>query len=263
MTDLPPPATGDDPFVTAWNRLLQCVKERTPLDSETCDLDFLGERGFRIKPLIEAAAGGEVQQWRVKQVHKDHLICNSYAIDEDGVETIGDDEVQIAKPFDLRATPWATGTIDNRTYNFPGGTTGGNGSNLDVQKNPHTLRTVTIFGPPTQSGQQLTFSEYFPQDSAHPVILHERIWPEWIPLVSVIYAVKVKEKPIVTHASVFLAKVSGVDIYSEDVSCEWIDLNVDAKRWEMIWKKIPVCIDDGAGGTTRTYVLVRCSEQFT
>ena len=49
MTDLPPLATGDSPLVTWLNKLRQCVAERTPLKSETCDIDKL-PNGFRPKP---------------------------------------------------------------------------------------------------------------------------------------------------------------------------------------------------------------------
>lgn len=247
MTPLPPVLTGDHELVSWLNMLRRRLLEQTPLPSDTCPIDFLKD-GFRPKPRAVGQAG-KVEQFRVLQVHKDHLICNSYKVDEEGNETIGDAEIQIAKPFELRATPWHEETVGQYTYTYTPG-----GINADEQKNPWDEREVAVAGE-------------IPLTSCHPAITGtditwlEKIWPAYTPERSIIYAVKVVEKPVVIHAATVL-DAGPPEVLTEDVLCEYVDLNVDGRTWQMPMRKVAICIENTDGTTSRRYVLVRTSCPF-
>jgi len=212
---------------------------------------YLTTKGFIPNPRKKAKnpSKSEVRQFRVAQVHKDHLICNSYKLNSDGTETVGTEDVQIAKPFELRATPWHEETVGQYTYEY-----NQNGANGDDQKNPWDERTITVTGD-------------IPATSCHPLIadasieILEKIFPAYIPNQSIIYAQKVKEQPVVRHASILLSS-GPPEIYSEDVTCEYVDLNVDGRKWEMPWRKVAICVENSDGTTSRKFVLIRTSCPF-
>lgn len=58
-----PKFSGDHPLVSALNRLVECVKERTPLRGKECEIDYFPD-GFRPKPKTPPAQseGGD-QVW--------------------------------------------------------------------------------------------------------------------------------------------------------------------------------------------------------
>lgn len=71
MTPLPNKLNSVDPFAVAFNRLLQCIEERTPLDSDTVKV-WRGQVGFT---MVSAPAGthGEAPTFR-----GEWLASNSY-----------------------------------------------------------------------------------------------------------------------------------------------------------------------------------------
>jgi len=241
-----PRFTGDHPLVTDLNRLVECIRERTPIASPDCPIAF-EPRGFKPMPKPPGTtAAGKVEQFRVARVHKDHLLCNTYRIDEAGNETIGTEDVQIAKPFELRATPWHEQTVGIYSYEY-----NQNGINADDQKNPWDERSVTDTG-------EIPLTSCHPAITGSGITILEKIWPNYIPNKSIIYAAKVEEKPIVTHAEV-LVSAGPPEIYSEDVSCDYVDLNVDGRKWEMPWRKVAICVENADGTSSRKFVLIRTS----
>lgn len=56
----------------------------------------------------------EVVQFRVKSIDNDHLVCRLW----DG-ETQGTADIRVAKPYELRVTPFNLKTIDGFSYVYP------------------------------------------------------------------------------------------------------------------------------------------------
>lgn len=190
------------------------------------DVDF--QPGEALPPL---------EQYRVSAVGPDYLECKTYGIDEAGTETVGTETVFIAKPFALRKTPWDTKTIDNRKYNYEG--SGG------------VWRWVQLLGAPTVS-ETPRFSEFFPASVGGQVRINEKVWPEYLPSQSVIYALRLEEPVIFPTIEPF-----GV------VPISIIDVNLDARAWVPIWRAITVCVDNGDGTSSNKRVLIRASQDFT
>lgn len=178
-----------------------------------------------------------LEQYRVSAVGPDYLECKTYGIDEAGTETVGTETVFIAKPFALRKTPWDTKTIDNRKYNYEG--SGG------------VWRWVQLLGAPTVS-ETPRFSEFFPASVGGQVRINEKVWPEYLPAQSIIYALRLEEPVIFPTIEPF-----GV------VPISIIDVNLDARAWVPIWRAITVCVDNGDGTSSNKRVLIRASQDFT
>ena len=60
--------------------------------------------------------GGGSQQFKVKSIGNDHVICNTW----DGV-TLGTVDVVVAKPYHLRRSTWHSVTRDGWTYSYSTG----------------------------------------------------------------------------------------------------------------------------------------------
>lgn len=269
MTKIPKfTADSDDPDVKmladGLNLLGQCLLERTPLKGEKCEIDF-HSHGFRPKPKPPAPAppGGEASQFRVYQVMRDHLVCNpykeSYTQDANGFTVMTpeiDDEtfVDVAKPHTLRATPWdytlnGGQDIDGKRYTF---NSNGNSAEPNSAPDPWNYRIAEIMAMPELRDTTGTFSE-----TLLGVRTKEKIFPEYYSG-AIIYAAKVKEAPVVRQFP-RLYQVSP-PLSTTDVDAEWVDLNVDGRTWQMLWRSLEVCVDLGTGNFSRQRVMVRASE---
>lgn len=111
MKPLPKKFTGDHPIVPALNRMLENLTERTPQSSHECGIDTL-PIGFKIKPpSIPDIAGGLVEQFLFIRQYKDYIVCKRWVANllSDARGIIGaaeDQEVRIAKPFEIRTSFW-------------------------------------------------------------------------------------------------------------------------------------------------------------
>lgn len=266
---------GDHEIVAPLNGLSDAIASRTLLNGTNYEVDRTpkGQR-LRIKIPPAATASGEIEQFRVVTVRRDHLVCNRYTktpqrdeggalmYDADGnllyTESVDSEEVKIAKPFELRATPWHGREIDNKRYSYTQ-----NGTDVDPANNPHNYRTVTILGEPNASGSiPLGDLEFWPDTaSGETVVLKEKIWPEYIPSHTLIYAAKVKQSPVV-YNSYNVAAGPGYDAFtSTEIVEDWVEISGQHK-WEMEWSKVKVCIKNADDSVTSGYVLVRTSNTF-
>ncbi len=203
-------------------------------------------KGFvpnRVKPQI-AGSSSVVEQFMVTSVHRDHLHCKRAtwrAID--GNWDIGEEVIRIAKPEELRKMGWdTTGLgvaigIDGYQYAYEAG-----GTDPDASVNPNILRTTTLMDGSDFGADTVDYSE--------------EVWPPYIGGRTIIYAVKVKQKPIFT-----LTQTEDVEGVPTAVSygIEWVDLNVGARAWQPKHRKLRVCVE-GANGPW--FIAVRASDSF-
>jgi hypothetical protein len=101
--------------------LLDCIKERTPLRSDGDGLE-LTVNGWRIKPKPSRGGSGSLEQRMIiKEIHDDWFLCLPY--DKDGQHPAADvatsaDYIKVAKPYELRLTPWDGQTVDGITFDY-------------------------------------------------------------------------------------------------------------------------------------------------
>lgn len=164
--------------------------------------------------------------------------------------SLSDVVVPIAKPFNLRRTPFDGETIDNKEYSY--------GS-------AH-FRSVTILGPPTASGSRpagAIWREPFENADAtsQPIAFLERVWPEYIPNVSIIYAAKIKPGPVLRDKQLNVDGL-GNPIDPTYYDAEYIDLNADARAWVPLLERIKVCVANADGSSSHKWIAIRASEPW-
>jgi len=244
MTPIPPVITGNHELVSWLNQARRCLEERTPLDSVECPIDKL-PGGFRPKPKAPPeAGGGEVEQFMVTSVHRDHLHCKRATWRaSDGNWDLEDEVIRIAKPDELRKMGWdTTGLgvaigIDGYQYAYEAG-----GTDPDESVNPNILRTTTLMDGADFGADSVDYTE--------------EVWPAYIAGRTIIYATRVTQKPIFV-----LTQSEDVDGVPTDVSydIEWVDLNVGARTWKPKYRKLRVCVE---GSTGPWFITVRASDSF-
>lgn len=262
MTGLPPPLTGDHGLVTWLNKLRQGLLERTPLQSTACPVDYLPS-GFRVHPAILAAlVGGEVGQFRVEAIYKNHLLCKPVTLSQTGARTVENDSeilvpstdtalVRIAKPDELRVIGWDSNertiagmeaVIDGVQYDYFA-----NDVHPDEVQNPWNKRTRTI------SDQE--YLDSLGTDSL--VYTDEVIYPPYIERHSVIYAAKVNSGTIFSVTEQIIGGVPPND--QATYAVKWVDLNAAGRQFVPRESKIRVC----NGTQTGTwYAMIRASDAF-
>lgn len=246
MTGFPKAFTGDDGLVGPLNRMLQNIKERTPLEGEAIKWE-LTSNGFRPVVKIPAAlqGGSMVEQMMVTAVHRDHLECKfaAYRVEDGAWGTTGD-VIRVAKPEELRFKGWDTTglgaivDIDGHQYTYQAG-----GTNPDGPQNPYTERTDKL----------VDGSEY----GAQYVNTSQVIVPSYIAGRTIIYAAKL-ESAILSVVEVTPASGDNPEV-SNTYNIDRIDLNVGGRHWAPGFRKIRVCV---SGQTGSWYVLIRTSEAF-
>lgn len=265
MTPLPKRATGEGAAVAAINRMLDNIQERTPLDSSTVRIERLANRGFRLH--VNAGVNEvksepiDIAQFRVREIHADHLICDKLS---DDLQSVVDDTIQVAKPFDLRASTWAIRSggdtvlgvppfsVDGREYTMVGNNDNG-ATTSDWRQRSYTRRIVKITGVPFDEGTDPANDTY---SNPFHCQLVEQVVPAWSKNHSVIVAVKF-ESPIIEYAEIL--GVTGFVIH-EGVSCEWLSLT--DRQWQPIYHQHEVCREISPGVFERNWVLIRSSLPF-
>ena len=183
---------------------------------------------------FQSGGGSSVSQYRVHTDGANTLICRSYSVTAAGVETVGTVDVEIAKPIDLQPATFDGFSFDGRTYLAYSNT------------GKYNWRKFTITGDPTASGtlpalplaDGSTVTETFPVGA----IVFENVWPEYVP-----------DRTIIFAASPTESIKAGVTL---------IDLNIAARRWEMMWRPISICVDNADGTTSRKLMLIRGSQPY-
>lgn len=141
-------------------------------------------------PPTKPSQPGVVKQFRVESVENDYLVCYEF----DGSNTTGS-VVNVAKPFNLRRTPWHGRTITYTIEPYPGA--------------PASIQVSYSF----PNASVPTYRRCNMVIGAVSTTEHQVVRPFWVPSVSVIFA----------SGSENGTGVSG--------ATEWQDLNVDGRAW--------------------------------
>lgn len=230
-------------------------QEQQILQSQSIRIDWTRNgTALEVPRLDPSSAGGVVEQYWVKAVHRDHLICELAEVDDEtGEVSVSGDEVQVAKPFELQVTPWdydlrvargVDGAIAGFEYRYEA-----KGNNVDPTQNPFYARSVTMVDGTDYSAAPSAIK--FPQQISPPYVAFDGKFG------SLIYAQKVKQDIGVFNESVQIASDPAV-VFSEAVNAEWIDLNLAARRFEDNYRKIKICTAPGES----KWVLIRTSGAF-
>jgi hypothetical protein len=180
-----------------------------------------------IKPLFQGAAG-KLKQFRVHSVQRDTLTCRSYSYDPDtNTETVGTEDVTVAKPLSLQPTYFNGLTIEGISYvqNANGG--------------PYNWRRGTIVSSPSASGAK---PSDVTNDYIAGAVIDETIDPPYVPDTTLIVAMKVDG--------------------TLRADAEWIEVG-PSRAWVMAQRAVSICIENSDGTTSTKRVLIRCSQPFT
>ncbi len=121
VKNLPKKPIGHGPQAQFMSELLDCMEERTPLKTDLYELDQT-TKGWRIKPGRNRGGSGSLEQRMIiKEIHDDWFLCLPY--DKDGQHPAADvattaDYIKVAKPYELRLTPWDGQTVDGITFDY-------------------------------------------------------------------------------------------------------------------------------------------------
>lgn len=192
---VPPPKHNErGALAKVWrefNKLRDVVMASRPIAGQRIHIDRTTHgsiiRGDVIK--VEPAVSGVVNQYLVKEVDGDYLRCRII----DGTAADADD-VYIAKPFDLRRTPWDAQTVTMTIYYSAADGTF-KSTTVDI--------TYTYYNDFGRKAEYASYSE------------SQVIVPYYIPDRSVIYAIDVEEEINITSDHEILK----------------IDLNTDGRAW--------------------------------
>ena len=199
------------------------------------------------KRVLPPTASGEVEQFMVLREYANHIVCVratcDFVTDSTGrYFAQGSEEVRIAKPPEMRPALFdyrsrgglAIGNVDGLRYDF---------NAADVTK-----RTVTMTDASQYGAIELAWEEIIHP----PYLLTQPAGGASSPALKIIFAMRVKQSPIARVAET----VSGV---TKNYDVEWEDLNVAARRFEPIYRKLRVCVE---GQTGPWFVLIRASQSF-
>lgn len=198
MTPLPKKLNSRASSAAWLNQLRQCVSERTVQFSSNVKLlhhvnGFLFDQPSKARN-EKSEPGGKVNQYLVKQLFGDYLRCRKI----DG-STVGTQDVYIAKPFELRRTPWHGVTVS-----------------YTIEEFSTTLTVITVQISYDYKSGTYRIGTILSTSSTE----HQTIIPRYVPDKSVIYASDVEETILVTEES-------AVDVTK-------IDLNVGARAWAKV-----------------------------
>lgn len=122
LEPLPPIPVGTGPIFQWAKRIHKCIEARTLLGISGGSADRK-LRGFwlRVNDQFTPSSGGVTPQaFRVHAVHPDYLTCNkvSYAGTTPSFEA---EDVNVAKPYKLRKTPFIGVNVGSVTYSYDTG----------------------------------------------------------------------------------------------------------------------------------------------
>jgi hypothetical protein len=119
MQELPAKATGTSQLAKAFNQLRQCVIERTLLRDENFHANYQSN-GFYITPRFgRGKAGKSAKQFVLKGVREEYLLCLPYSSGASIPADVALDHpslIKIAKPEELRVSPFELVTVDGWVY---------------------------------------------------------------------------------------------------------------------------------------------------
>jgi len=124
VKELPRKPSGNSAHVKFLGDVVDVIKERTPLKSDDYGIEQT-VNGWRIKFTRSKGGSGSLEQRMiVKEIHDDWFLCLPYG--KDGQEPPEDiatpaDYIKVAKPYELRRTPWDGETIDGITFDYSDG----------------------------------------------------------------------------------------------------------------------------------------------
>jgi hypothetical protein len=170
-----------------------------------------------------AAPANEVGQYRIRAIQKNTLLCRSYSKAEDGTETIGESDVEIARWLDFQPDEYHGKVIAGFTYAAKE-----NGGLWDYRQ--FTITTARAANP-----------NAFNEEYIANVVVGEHIWPEYTAEKSIILAARVTGQ---LRAGVSLMELPG------------------HRRWEMVWRPLDVCVTNPDGSTSFKRVMHRSSQPF-
>ena len=227
----------------AFNRLLAFVRSLAPRETDTVKPDWTTEGVMYHGSSQAEVTGGEVQQMVVVKVHEDYLTCRSLDIFANGERAEGSDDIDVAKPFELRLSSWRDNTIGQRSYVEYTGS--------------EAIGTET-------DGTDAQIRNFRTNDGAtdeHDV--QEYVDPAYISRVQTTVG---EVTTTVTEGSViYAAKVTGVVTVLEAVeselvmtkTVEWVDVNADGRHWDQKYRDVSACVDGVA-----KRIRIRCSAFF-
>ena len=250
MTPIPNKFTGDDPLVHPLNKFRENLQERTPLDGESIKWKKTPGGFVPIVDIPTPEGSSEIEQFRVVHHRKDYVTGYRITVSDDQLTVTEDTSelVRIAKPFELRATPWDGQTINGAAYVYAANEFGQPALFPDDVLNPYWARRVS-YGPDVL--------EVDGTDPTGNVTFQEHIFPRYEGGRSIIYAMRVKQGPLFTVRET-PAPVTAPEVFT-DYEIEWVDLNLDARRFEPDFHLLKVCLQNTNGTSETGFVALRTS----
>jgi hypothetical protein len=264
-------ATGGHPLGDVLNIAKKCIRERTPLDGQDIGVDPTPD-GYRLflKERIAASSAAKLSLYSVKSVWADILICNEY--DPDG--TVGTEDVNVAKPFNIQRRTWAKSTVDGSGFWTWGtsdeidgatyapvsrGNTGPNTTNfVNMDQNPFVRRVKT----------QVTAPSWYIGEGTEQHIANvawvEMVYPEYViagrgnvtGVGDIIVAFDLEE-PITLPATSY--QFGGASSSTDEMTIT--KMEVPWRHWVPIQRPIIICEQVGDSVLQRR-VMIRASDSF-
>lgn len=244
-----------------------CVRAQRIMPSPTVRPSETSSGTFLEASASALAEAGEFEQYAVIEQRRDYLLCRRATLDATGlIITLDTADVRIAKPHELRCTPW--NTADRVAAGLSASVNGYKyvyspvGTNVDIPKNPFNARTVTLL-----DASELGFGNVSIVTAGLPtrddeIDFVESIWPEYIPVTSPLPARSLIAAATIKGGGFTVTETDEVDGYMVETNyaITLIDKNLAARRFEMNLNKVKIC----TGNTTVApkFVLMRTSATF-
>src|SRR5574343_130329 len=198
--------------------------------------------------LSRQSTSSKVELMLVKSVKRDYLECVGATIEDDGTITEGENEVQIAKPYELQGYPFEGETIDGVEYAYDVGNTGGN---VNPRTNPCQRRTYKRVADSDKAITAVSGIETFSANA----IFYQELYPAYEPDKTLILVAECSSPVVNLPDESF--ELQGITISNPPLSLTKVDLNFGGRHFRDLDFEIPVCVDVGNGQVLKRKVRCR------